>query len=212
MISVRSYFHPDSHRFVSFNNTSIFCLVFSNCATSFPVLLTLSLAGHCRWHRNFQLSTRILHEILEFFIIWINEVKTTQFSSFVELRFFDSPLTLNLSLRFDASDISFQISGHRVSGLEVVCFLVSLLPDHVYPSGGFSLRIVNLVKPVHASDNSQSPSTFQLASICFSNSTSKDVSVVLVTSLYKRFSRLSQADHRISSLPIRAKYKHFGTM
>ena len=38
------------------------------------------------------------------------------------------------SFRFDASDICFHISGHDLSGLEVVCVLVSLSPDHVYPS------------------------------------------------------------------------------
>ena len=65
------------------------------------------------------------------------------------------------SLRFDASDICFHISGHTLSGLEVVCYLVSLSPDHENPSGGFSFNTVNLVKPVHASDNSLSPSTFQ---------------------------------------------------
>ena len=66
-----------------------------------------------------------------------------------------------LRLRFDASDMCFHISGHTLSGLEVVCFLVSLSPDHVYPSGGLSFNKINLVKPVHASDNSLSPSTFQ---------------------------------------------------
>ena len=63
------------------------------------------------------------------------------------------------SLRFDASDISFQISGHNVSGLDVVCFLVSLPSDHENPSGGFSFYIVNLVNLVHVFDNSRSPST-----------------------------------------------------
>ena len=53
------------------------------------------------------------------------------------------------SLRFD------------VSGLEVVCFLVSLPPDNENPSCGFSIDTVNLVKPVHASDSSRSSSTFQ---------------------------------------------------
>ena len=66
-----------------------------------------------------------------------------------------------LFLRFDASDLCFHISGHTVSGLEVVCFLVSLLKDHVYPSGGPSFNKMNLVKLVHASDTSFSPSTFQ---------------------------------------------------
>ena len=62
---------------------------------------------------------------------------------------------------FAASDIHFHISGHTSSGREVVCFLVSLHPDQVYPSGGLSFSRTNLVYPVHASDNSLSPSTFQ---------------------------------------------------
>ena len=65
------------------------------------------------------------------------------------------------AFRFDASDICFHISGHTLSGRGVVCFLVSLSPDHVYPSGGLSFNNMNLVKPVHASDNSFSSSTFQ---------------------------------------------------
>ena len=64
-------------------------------------------------------------------------------------------------LRFDASSICFHISVHTLSGLEVVCFLVSLSQDHVYPSGGLSFNKINLLKPVHASDNSRSSSTFQ---------------------------------------------------
>ena len=62
---------------------------------------------------------------------------------------------------FAASDINFHMSGHTSSGLEVVCFLVSLPPDHVNPSGGLSFNRTSLVEPVHASDNSFSPSTFQ---------------------------------------------------
>ena len=59
------------------------------------------------------------------------------------------------------------------------------LPDHEDPSGGsFSLNIVNLAKPVHVSDNSRSPSTFQQSSMFLSNNTSKHVSVALVTSIY----------------------------
>ena len=53
------------------------------------------------------------------------------------------------------------ISANNLSGLVVVCFLVSLRPDHVCPFGGLSLNIVNLLKPVHVSDNSRPPSTFQ---------------------------------------------------
>ena len=68
---------------------------------------------------------------------------------------------------FAASDFCFHISGHTSSGREVVCFLVSLHPDHVYPSGGLSFSRTNLVNPVRASDN-----------------TSSEVFVVLVTSMY----------------------------
>ena len=68
-------------------------------ATSFPVLLTLKFAKRCGWHRNFQVSTRSHHDILEFLIIRINEVNTTQSSGTVELRFFDSPLLLLFAFR-----------------------------------------------------------------------------------------------------------------
>ena len=44
------------------------------------------------------------------------------------------------ALLFAASDICFHISGHTLSGLEVVCFLVSLSQDHVYPSGGLFVQ------------------------------------------------------------------------
>ena len=65
------------------------------------------------------------------------------------------------SLRFGASDICLHISVDTMSGLEVVCSLVNLLQDLVYPYGGLLLKKVNHVTPVHASDNSLSPSTFQ---------------------------------------------------
>ena len=49
------------------------------------------------------------------------------------------------ALRFDASDICFHISGHTLSGLEVVCFLVNLPPNNEHPSGGLSFNTMNLV-------------------------------------------------------------------
>ena len=67
----------------------------------------------------------------------------------------------SFALHFAASDICFHTSGHTLSGLEVACFLVRLSPNHENPSGGLSFNKINLVKPVHASDNSLSPSTFQ---------------------------------------------------
>ena len=65
------------------------------------------------------------------------------------------------ALHFDAPDRRFRQSGHTLLGLEVVCFLVSLHPDHVYPSSGLRVNKMNLVKLVHAPDNPLSPSTFQ---------------------------------------------------
>ena len=41
--------------------------------------------------------------------------------------------------------------------------------DHENPTGGFSFNKANLVKPVHASDNSRCPSTFQKSSIFVSS-------------------------------------------
>ena len=41
------------------------------------------------------------------------------------------------------------------------CFLVSLHPDHIYPSGAFSSSRVNCVKLVQGSDKSREPSMFQ---------------------------------------------------
>ena len=95
---------------VGFNKKIVFRLALLFNATSPPVLLESGFARHCSWHQNFQLSTRILHDTFEFSIIRINEVDTTQFSSIVK-----RPLCF--SLRSDASDTPFQISGHKVSGL-----------------------------------------------------------------------------------------------
>ena len=126
MISVRNSFHAYSHRFVGFNNTSIFCLVFSNCATSFPVQTTLESTRHCCWHRNFQLSTSGIHCELEFFIVWFKEEYSSPLSGIVELWFPDSPSLL--CFLFAVSDICFHTSGHTLSGREVDRFLVRSLP------------------------------------------------------------------------------------
>ena len=88
-----------------------------------------------------------------------NEVNITQFSGIVDLRFFDCPLLLLCVFRRVRH--VFPISGHKVSGVQVICFPVCLLPDHENPSGGLSSETVNLVEPVHVTDISQSPSTFQ---------------------------------------------------
>ena len=95
---------------------------------------------------------------LELFIAWFDEVFSSQFSDIIEFWFLDGPSLFCFLLA--ASDMHVHISGHMPSGREVFCFLVGFLLDHVYPSSGLSFSKMNLVKPVHASDNS-SPSTFQ---------------------------------------------------
>ena len=169
-----------SRRFVGFNDACVFCFTIVQDATSFPVLFASGSARHHCWHRNFQLATRIIHYFLEFFICGISEPRN--FPALASFVF--SIAHFCFSLRFDASDMSFQISGFRESGLDVVCFLVSLSRDQVYNSGGVSFNIVNLVKRVHVSDSSRSPSTFQQSSILFSSTTSTDVLVALVASIY----------------------------
>ena len=90
----------------------------------------------------------------------------------------------SFSLRFDASDICFHIIWpHIVGSWGRFCFLIRFFPDRAHPSGGFSIKKMNLVKPVHACDKSLSPSTFQWSSTCLCDITSKVVSVVLVTSM-----------------------------
>ena len=92
----------------------------------------------------------------EFFVVWLNEEYSSQLSGVFEFGF--STVHLCFALFLTASDINFHIPGHTSSGREVVCFLVSLLPDLVCPSGGLSFSRTNLENPVHASDNSLSPS------------------------------------------------------
>ena len=87
VFTVLRSFHAYPHKFVGFNNTSTFCLVSSNCATSFPVRTLLNFTRHCCWHRNFQLSTSGFHCELAFFIVWFNEAFSSQLSDFLRALF-----------------------------------------------------------------------------------------------------------------------------
>ena len=80
-----------------------------------------------------------------------------------------------------ASDICFHVAGHTLSGLDVACFLARTM--YIRQVAFRSIKWI-LWCLVHASDISLSPSTFQSSSIIFSNNTSSDVCVVLVTSMY----------------------------
>ena len=135
---------------------------FANIPDHLRLIILCSNAGIAKTvakgQRHFLLSMSVFHGMFRFFILRFNEEDTT-FSSFGFLYCCFSS--------FSCIRKCFHISGHNLSGFEVVCFLVSLFLDHAHPSGGFSLRKVNLVKPVHASDQSRSPSTFQQSSTLF---------------------------------------------
>ena len=120
-----------------------------------PLLFIGIFARHCCGHRNFQLSPSGLNSSS------FGSIKNILLDCLALSTFGFSIAHLWCAFCFAASDINFHISGHTLSGLEVVCFLAILHPDQVYPSGVLSFNKINLVKPVHASDNSFSPSTFQ---------------------------------------------------
>ena len=135
-----------------------FCLAFSNFAFCSSTALYRYFARHCCWHRNFQLSTSGFHCELEFFVVWFDEEYSPQLSGIVELWFLESPSLfcfLFRCIRHMLPHIWPHIVWTRGS-----LFPVSLVPDHVYPSGGHSFNKLNLVKPVHASDTSNLQSVF----------------------------------------------------
>ena len=158
-------FHAYPHRFVGLNNYKHI----SSCVV--PILLQQVLPvqfTEVEVYKVIAVGIGISNSPRAFFIVRlsssssgsIKKMPRTLLGSYQSFGF--SIAHFCLSLRFDASDMCVHISGHTLSGLEVVCFLVSLLPDHVYPSGGLSSsNKMNLMKPVHASDNFLSPSTFQ---------------------------------------------------
>ena len=128
MTFMKSSFHAYPHRFFGFDNTSIFRLVLSNSATSLPVLMKLKSTRRCSWHRNFPCSTRLFHDTMN--SSSSGSMKKIPRNLLALSSFGFSIAHFSFSLRFDASDICFHISGHSLSSLEVVfevvCFLVNL--------------------------------------------------------------------------------------
>ena len=59
--------HAYPHRFVGLNNTSIFVVCFPTVPEAALCWWSWNLK-QCCWHRNFQLSSSIFHQMLEFFI------------------------------------------------------------------------------------------------------------------------------------------------
>ena len=154
--------NPWSCALVGMNNTSKSCPAFLIFAVGLSTASCWYFAGHRYWHRNIQLAL----------IVSLNSSSSSSMKFFslncLALSSFGFSIAhLCFAFFLAAPDIRVHLSGLLSSGREVLCFLVSLHPDHVYPSGGLSFNKMNLVKPVHASDNSFSPSTFQQSSICF---------------------------------------------
>ena len=155
-----SSFWPWSRAFVGINNTSVFCLAFTNIAVG---VLHCSLSVLCKAlllaSELPTFSERLSSVSLKSSIVWFDEVYSSQLSGIVGHWFLESHICF--AFFFAASDINFHISGHTSVRTRFFCFLVTLLQNHENPSRGLTFKGTHLVNPVHASDNSFSPSTFQ---------------------------------------------------
>ena len=134
-------FHACPHGFVGLKNASISRLVFPNIAAGFPRqstgVLQVIAAG-----------IGISNFLQAFFIIRLNSsssgsIKKIQRHLLALSRRGYSSANFCFSLRFDASNISFQFSRHRESFLDVVCFLVNLSPDRVSHQSSNNLQYVS---------------------------------------------------------------------
>ena len=129
MIPVRKSFQLNSRGLVSFDNSSMFCLAFPIPKVSSPQFIGV-LQGIAA-------GIGISNFLRALFMVCL------MFSSSGSMKkiprncpalssFGFSMIQFCFALRFAASDKCFHISGHPVSGLEVVRFLVSVLPRTVY--------------------------------------------------------------------------------
>ena len=159
-------------------------VIFIDLATSFPVLKLGSMSVSLSWESD---ALLLFESIGTGFTILI-ESRVDKFA----VRFLDlesRALASQQPMLFLSTWSSFRHSGPHFWPLKKIgpwCCLnfCQPLPDHMYPSGGFSFNIVNWVKPSHGSDSSWPPSTFQQSSIRHSSNTSNAVFVRLTTSMY----------------------------
>ena len=86
--------HTHSCGFISFQNTRKFCLVFVRSAT--PTILH-NFAGHSRSNWRLQFLTCVLDGFLEFLILGVDEINSTQFSCVIEMNLFFRPFLLSPS-------------------------------------------------------------------------------------------------------------------
>ena len=134
----------------------------------FPGLFASSSARHCCWHRNFQLATRIFHYLLEFFICY-----TSQPSRTVELRFFDSPLFAFLFASTLLTGLSKSLATESLVWVSFGFLSVSSRTRYT-----FRWCLIQYREPCKTGPRS---SNLQFV---FSSNTSREVCVVLVTSIY----------------------------
>ena len=126
MIPSRYSFQSYSHRFIGIDNPSIFGLAFSNTAAGFPRQFTGVL-------KSFAAGIGISNFLRAFLMVCFHSsssgsMKKIPRNCLALLSLGFSIAHFCFAFRFDASDICFHISGHTLSGLEVVCFFVSLSP------------------------------------------------------------------------------------
>ena len=148
------HFQSHPHRFVGITTQAYFVLCIPILRWISPWLFIGVLQGIAAGigTSNFQRAFSLW--IWKFFIICFNEEDSSQLSGIIELWFLDSQLLLRFPVR---------CIRHLLPHIWpcIVGSLSCFPADHLHLSGGFSFNKMNLVKPVHASDNSLSPSTFQ---------------------------------------------------
>ena len=156
-------------------------MIFNHCSktywskSSFPVLPAMPPS-------EFPTFPCFCNGFLILSICRIDEINASQFSSVIELWFFNSPfLLLLLWAAFDTPD---KTSGHKQSGLVVAWIFVHRSPERIFPLGVHSLNNVNFGNTVHESAKFRYSSTFQWLSIRLYCNKYKFVCVVLVTSMY----------------------------
>ena len=76
---------------VGINSTNVFCLAFPKIAVGLSTASYSFFARHRCCHRNFQLSSSGFDCELELFIVWFDEVYSSQLSGIIEFGFLDGP-------------------------------------------------------------------------------------------------------------------------
>ena len=127
MIPLRYTFQSYSDRFVDIDNTSIFGVAFPNTAAGFAAAIYMC------FYNALLLASKFPTLYERFFKVRLNSSSSGSMKKIPRncqslSSFGFSMAHFCFALRFHASDICFHISGHTLSGLEVVCFLVGPPP------------------------------------------------------------------------------------